>query len=942
MIPRKIQAPGVEVNEIDVSQYNGFDLTDSTVVLLNGFSDKGLDNVTKIVTSLADFVNTYGYPTTEAERYLYNGVKQTIIHGGIPAVTKMPYENNSRENYSCCKYHLSRNLTRISSVADIVDELSILAIFPSGLEYNPDLTSIAEIVENVKTISSSFEESLSSMQEIVEKLEFLDEQFDITSYSELTSTEDIVCNLYEIDKEFYTLSELSILNYSEQVRVFGEFVDGICNFNSYHLRAETLSGIDSLLYNTINCFNNIRNILIRGNLRMYDDEDTTSPEKVIYEAMSKNGYSTYENFLSDFSRSLTKDQYIASMEAIRNSPLSDTIPESQIEFIKGIKYTDLAAVDGMETYVEISSEGYPTTMSFDDYDRHLIGDITVDASNPTITIVDISRGKYEKDKLSQNDELSAREYLGIVPVLMTAPNAMWWQNLINHTHDEFSCYNIVSEINASHGLSVPKEHVEIPISAMSDGGMSIGNIAASYFPRIENFTPNTFDNTKFQKVGVVVFKMGIDTSNNNMISLTPVEAFTGTLNRKSKDLTTNSSDYLEDIVNSQSQLINLFIDISEGLLKKYMEASTFLIANQPAFSLGFSSEDCEKNISVELIKKSISLAFEHLQNPNLLKIDVVADCGMSNIAQYIDNTTLADNVGKFDIADSYSFQIRNKTSIREWKAVIDLYDDFCSNVRKDCMFIADSPRNFCLLGNQKIVRRSNPYNTIENSILPSLKFMVDFNTSYGAGYCNWFRCIDDTTRYYMWMPPTVKVIEAYLRTDNLYNFWDAPAGSRRGVMTETYDVAFNPAEKDAEKIYINRWNYAVAFPLEGILLEGQKTFQKNQTAFDRVNVRRLFIRVEKDVVRMARTFLYEPLTERNMTRFRDMVGTYLQDIQTNDGIRQFYIICDGRNNTPETIDNNELHCSIGIMPVKTLEFIVLNFICTNQSANVEEVTSQYI
>ena len=194
----------------------------------------------------------------------------------------------------------------------------------------------------------------------------------------------------------------------------------------------------------------------------------------------------------------------------------------------------------------------------------------------------------------------------------------------------------------------------------------------------------------------------------------------------------------------------------------------------------------------------------------------------------------------------------------------------------------------------------------------------------------------------MWMPPTIKVIEAYLVTDNQYNFWDAPAGLRRGVMTETYDVAFNPAEKDAEKIYINRWNYAVSYPLEGIILEGQKTFQKNHTAFDRVNIRRLFLRIEKDIRMMARSFLYEPISTRNLQKLNDMVNTYLTDIKTNDGIRQFYVICDGRNNTDETIDNNEIHMSTGIMPVKTAEFIILNFLCTNQSANVEEVTSQNI
>ena len=867
MIPRKIQAPGVEVNEIDVSQYNGIDLTDTTVFLLNGFSDKGDDEVTKIVTSMANFTTAYGHPTTEAERYLYNGVRQTLLYGGIPAITKLPYDNKAYKHFSYCTYKVGK---KSESLEKVGDNANISAFFP----------------------------------------------FEVLS------------------------GDTEILDNSRQVELFENFINGICDFGSYGLSQEVLDEINSTLFGNIYCLSAIKSIL---EYEYTDPIDTMDPNDVIYHALEKNGYADYDKFLHDLNATMNKDSCIECIETLSSIPDEDSFPDIDLDellsSVLSLEYSDLANVNEMDSFIRITAdENALSLMGFDEYDKYLIGDSNKD--DDTIKIVDITRGKYEKDKLAEDEELSSREYLGIVPVLMTAPNALWYQNIIEHSSSNFRSYNIVSEISASTNL-VPLDHVEVPISAVSENGNSLGRVAAGYFPKIEYFSPTSLDNTLFHKVGVVVFKMGIDTANSNMISLTPVEAFVGSLNRKEKDLITNTTDFLEDIVNNQSNFINLFVNISDSTMKECLKASTFIIENQPAFSLGFSSVDCEKNISVKLLEDSLQLIFDKLQNPNLLKIDVVADCGTSNIAQYIANTTF-NNVGKFDIVDSYNFQIKNRNSIQEWRRVIDLYDDFCRNVRKDCMFIADSPRNFCLLGNQKIVRRSNPQNTIENSILPSLRFMVDFNTSYGAGYCNWFRCIDDTTRYYMWMPPTVKVIEAYLRTDNQYNFWEAPAGSRRGIMSETYDVAFNPSEKDAEKIYINRWNYAVSFPLEGILLEGQKTFQRNQTAFDRVNVRRLFLRIEKDVKRMARTFLYEGITERNMMRFRDMVNTYLQDIQTKDGIRDFYVICDGRNNTNETVDNNEMHCSIGIMPVKSLEFIILNFICTTQSANVEEVTSQYI
>lgn len=931
MIPRKIQAPGIEVNEVDVSQYGStLDLNENTVVLLNGFSDKGKDNTTTIVTSMEDFTKTYGYPTTEAERYLYNGVKQVLVGNGIPAVTKLPYHNRSLSSFSCCKYDLGDPI-RLSTISDIPD---INKLFPSfsGLDYN--LSTIHEVVNNVRELVDLYsmeQPELNCLNDIINTIEEFDQQNGIDDY-DLTSVSEIVDNLYELNSRFYSTRSLSGLDSSEQVRLFEEFINGICSFESYGLDQSVLSEIKSMLFGTIKCFINLRNILTKGTLDF--TSLTSEAERAIFTAMSKNGYGNYDVFYEDFLAGITKDEFLQCIEDVKGTIISvDPDVEDQI---RSLEYSDLANVDGMQTYVPIVSDPSFRSIDTTTYDNFLIGNRQIDSDS--IFIVDISRGKYERDKLATNEDLSASECIGIVPVITTAPVAIWNQNIINHSSGDFRAFNIASSLLAT--SEVPQSHLGVNIASVSDANpTSLGTIATSYFPKIEYTTPKILDTTMFKKVGVVVFKMFIDPANKNKINFVPVESFVGSLDHRSKDLTTNASDFLENIVNTNSEFINLFVSIKPTSERKYQEASTFLLKNQPVFSLGFSSADCEKNISVELMKNSLKLAFEHLKNPNTLKIDVLADCGVSNIANYIANTSLT-NIGKFEIAESYNFQLKNGNTVKEWKAVIDLYTEFCEFTRKDCMFIADSPRNFCLLGNQKIIRSSKPSATVENSIIPSLKYLSDFNTSYGAGYSIWVKGIDDTTRSFIWLPPTVKAIEAYLTTDTQFNFWDAPAGFKRGVLSETYDVAFNPSEKDAEKLYINRWNYAVSFPLDGIVLEGQKTFQKNKTAFDRVNVRRLFLGIEKDVARIAKTFLYDSISDYSLARFRDLVGTYLQDIKTKDGIKEFTVVCDSRNNTEQTIDNNELHCSIGIRPTKSLEFVVLNFICTNQSANVEEITSQ--
>ena len=269
--------------------------------------------------------------------------------------------------------------------------------------------------------------------------------------------------------------------------------------------------------------------------------------------------------------------------------------------------------------------------------------------------------------------------------------------------------------------------------------------------------------------------------------------------------------------------------------------------------------------------------------------------------------------------------------------MLERFDEFAKNVRKDCMFIADGPRPFCLDGNTKIIRATKPENTIKKTILPKMRFIAGaLNSSYSAGYLNWFWSLDQSTGEYMWMPPSIKALGVYLYTDNYGAYWDAPAGLNRGRIGNALDVAFNPTNEEAGQIYINSWNYAISYPLDGIILEGQKTFQRNKTALDRINVRRLMLGMEKTIAGFCKYFNYEGNTSFQRSRLSDTIERYLEQVRANDGISQYIVVCDERNNTTETIENNELHVAIAVRPVKTIEFIILNFIATNQSVDVSE------
>ena len=214
-------------------------------------------------------------------------------------------------------------------------------------------------------------------------------------------------------------------------------------------------------------------------------------------------------------------------------------------------------------------------------------------------------------------------------------------------------------------------------------------------------------------------------------------------------------------------------------------------------------------------------------------------------------------------------------------------------------------------------------------IVPKLRYMSGIDSSYAAGYCDWFLGFDAYSGNSMWIPPSIKAAGIYIYTDIYYNKWDAPAGMTRGVVNGVVDCAFSPSQAESDRIYVQNWNYAVNYPLQGIVIEGQKTFQRKATAFDRVNVRRLFLYLERQVSRIAQYFVYEGNTAYQRSRFVDMIRPYFEQAVQRGGILEYYIQCDETNNTPQVIDNNEMRCTIAVKPVKTIEFIVLNFICTN-------------
>jgi phage tail sheath protein FI len=174
-------------------------------------------------------------------------------------------------------------------------------------------------------------------------------------------------------------------------------------------------------------------------------------------------------------------------------------------------------------------------------------------------------------------------------------------------------------------------------------------------------------------------------------------------------------------------------------------------------------------------------------------------------------------------------------------------------------------------------------------------------------------------------------------TDQIADSFFSPAGFNRGNVRGAVKLSFNPTKAERDQLYKARINPVVNFPGQGVVLFGDKTALSKPSAFDRINVRRLFLLLEKAISTAAKFQLFEFNDEFTRAQFRNLVEPFLRDIQGRRGITDFSVIADGTNNTGEVIDRNEFIADIFIKPARSINFISLNFIAVRTGVSFSEV-----
>ena len=264
-------------------------------------------------------------------------------------------------------------------------------------------------------------------------------------------------------------------------------------------------------------------------------------------------------------------------------------------------------------------------------------------------------------------------------------------------------------------------------------------------------------------------------------------------------------------------------------------------------------------------------------------------------------------------------------------AVVQHCIDNLAEYRKDCVvFCSPTRANVVSVGTSEAANNVIAYRTAMNR-----------STSYAVMDSSWKYQFDKYNNVYRWVPMNGDVAGLCVRTDYERDPWFSPAGFNRGQIKNVVRLSYNADKSDRDELYKNGINPITTFRGEGTILYGDKTMLTKPSAFDRINVRRLFIVLEKAIARAAKYSLFEFNDEFTRAQFVALIEPYLRDVQGRRGIYDFRVVCDETNNTPEVIDRNEFVGDIYIKPARSINFIQLNFIAVRTGVAFEEVVGRF-
>ncbi len=363
-----------------------------------------------------------------------------------------------------------------------------------------------------------------------------------------------------------------------------------------------------------------------------------------------------------------------------------------------------------------------------------------------------------------------------------------------------------------------------------------------------------------------------------------------------------STNYYKDVINDASQYIWWANDRANAASNTSINIASANTSAPANMKMRFGSDGLnEENATLSIL----GAAYDLFASPEDIDISLVMQ------GKPIGGTTVVngETVSKYQLANY-------------------IIDNICE-VRKDCIALV-SPDISKVLNN--VGRESVSLKNWRGAVR---------NTSYAVLDSGYKYQYDRYNDIYRWIPLNGDIAGLCVRTDNTNDAWWSPAGFNRGNIKNVVKLSWNPRKAERDVLYSNGVNPVVTFPGQGTVLFGDKTLQAKPSAFDRINVRRLFIVLEKAISTSAKFSLFEFNDAFTRAQFKNLVTPYLRNIQGRRGITDFLVVCDETNNTPQIIDTNQFVGDIYIKPARSINFIQLNFVAVGTGVQFSEVVGKF-
>lgn len=893
---RTIQSPGVEINEIDLTLRPV--TVEGTSVFVAGFANQGpIDEVLQ-PTSISEFEQIYGSPTNSAERYFYHTVRNVL--NSSPArviVSRLPYGIEKGDGfetwrYSALAYPVKAVSTQYQPGSASYSVNSISVSF-SGSGYDP-LSGIVVLIDGIDVESSiNVEFGYDGTTYGISAINVPSEIFGFTSstrtvtistigYTPLSAAivfasgnTQVIPDSYTTTSEILPLAETYFIGKPTHIELSAEEYQDIIEGN--------IGWSDNPTSTSFN-FNNLGD----SAFIVLNKAQTTVNNK--FEGYYV-GFADNNNFnpATQFNSILTVDAVQSNDTAITNYT---KVPNARLNFaLSATKFgngNSISEVMENLTQFDLSETSFQDTVSLGLFKlRQSI--FTPDTISLDYVLSESYTGSldYHRQIADPNGGPAQTFYLGRLSESSPNFNVIVNPHLSNRFQDTWLNNN-----------GVPSKKVRFLTKQLETPFADQGNYdtVASYVTRVGATSATVASYASTYGYADSLFPLGIYSN-------------TVTVDKTIGNLPTKLDRVFELVENSDLYPINLALEGGLG------------------------------TIYVNAIEQS----------------------GLSTGSEYVSAGSFVDSTPLNTLSAFYTTNSENLNAdglrIRgNYTAIANIFVNAAEKQRKDFLVVLDPIRNIFVQGeNSKTINAKKLWspnagvgadpsadgyvvsNFSQHIYWPLRHQFGTINSSYATIYANWAQVIDPQTNRQIWVPFSGFAAAAMANTDSNFQPWFAPAGFTRGVVVGANDLGVYPKQKQRDQLYKISLNPVAFYPNEGFVIFGQKTLLKKPSAFDRINVRRLFLNLEVATKNTAKYFVFEPNTLFTRTQVVNALTPIFEAAKNTEGLYDYRIICSELNNTPEVIDNNELKIDIYIQPVRTAEFILVNFYATRTGTNFEEI-----